>query len=39
MIAAVRLPGRADDPLGSIAARGEKVYVAGDRTLWILNAR
>jgi hypothetical protein len=39
ILASPKLPGRADDPLGSIAARGEHVYVAGERTLWVLNAR
>lgn len=39
LIAAVDLPGRADDPLGEIEAREDRVYVAGERNLWILNAR
>jgi hypothetical protein len=39
LIAAVDLPGRADDPLGALAAREDRLYVAGERTLWILNAR
>jgi len=39
LIAVVDLPGRADDPLGAIGAREDRVYVAGERNLWILNAR
>jgi hypothetical protein len=35
----VRLPGREESPEGEVAARGERVYVAGERTLWVLRAR
>jgi hypothetical protein len=35
----VPLPGRGEDPEGAVAARGDRVYVAGERRLWILKAR
>jgi len=35
----VRLPGREESPEGQVAARGDRVYVAGERSLWILQVR
>ncbi len=34
-----RLPGREESPEGAIAARGDRVFVAGEQSLWILRAR
>jgi hypothetical protein len=39
LLDAVRLPGREDSPEGEVAARGERIYVAGERTLWVLRAQ
>ncbi len=33
------LPGREEGPEGAIAARGDRIYIAGERRLWILKVR
>jgi len=39
LLDAVALEGADVDPASGIAARGERVYVASERVLWILRAR
>jgi hypothetical protein len=39
LLDSVLLPDRAEDPEGAVAARGDRVFVAGESRLWILRVR